>query len=148
MSNDNRGTFSDDDTNGVDRNVDPTIDFGDEFGVVKFAETDDSGPALAFGTNDTEQLPHWTELPTGEVPQFRKTDDQPTRRIVIGASDNDNTDVWSAYNEPDSSASTGARRPSFETSTPPPVSSPRREGRIVIGTDPTDERRRPVSRDA
>ena len=153
MSNDNRGNFSDDDTNGVDRTVDPTIDFGDEFGVVKFAETDDSGPALAFGTNDTEHLPHWTEMPTGEVPQFGKTDDQPTRRIVIGANDSDrdnsdNTDVWSAYNEPDSSASTGARRPAFETTTPPPVSSPRREGRIVIGTDPTDERRRPVARDA
>ena len=155
MSNDNRGNFSDDDTNGVDRTVDPTIDFGDEFGVVKFAETDDSGPALAFGTNDTEQLPHWTEMPTGEVPRFGKTDDQPTRRIVIGANDSgrdrdnsDNSDVWSAYNEPDPSASTGARRPSFETTTPPPVSSPRREGRIVIGTDPTDERRRPVARDA
>jgi len=155
MSNDNRGNFSDDDTNGVDRTVDPTIDFGDEFGVVKFAETDDSGPALAFGTNDTEQLPHWTESPTGEVPRFGKTDDQPTRRIVIGANDSgrdrdnsDNSDVWSAYNEPDPSASTGARRPSFETTTPPPVSSARREGRIVIGTDPTDERRRPVARDA
>ena len=155
MSNDNRGNFSDDDTNGVDKTVDPTIDFGDEFGVVKFAETDDSGPALAFGTNDTEQLPHWTESPTGEVPRFGKTDDQPTRRIVIGANDSgrdrdnsDNSDVWSAYNEPDPSASTGARRPSFETTTPPPVSSARREGRIVIGTDPTDERRRPVARDA
>ena len=155
MSNDNRGNFSDDDTNGVDRTVDPTIDFGDEFGVVKFAETDDSGPALAFGTNDTEQLPHWTEMPTGEVPRFGKTDDQPTRRIVIGANESgrdrdnsDNSDVWSAYNEPDPSASTGARRPSFETTTPPPVSSARREGRIVIGTDPTDERRRPVARDA
>lgn len=151
MSNDNRGNFSDDDTNGVDRTVDPTIDFGDEFGVVKFAETDDSGPALAFGNNDTEQLPHWTEMPTGEVPRFGKTDDQPTRRVVIGAnngSENDNTDVWSAYNEPDPSASSGARRPSFETTTPPPVSSARREGRIVIGTDPTDERRRPVARDA
>lgn len=155
MSNDNRGNFSDDDTNGVDRTVDPTIDFGDEFGVVKFAETDDSGPALAFGTNDTEQLPHWTEMPTGEVPRFGKTDDQPTRRIVIGANDSgrdrdnsDNSDVWSAYNESDSSASTGARRPSFETTTPPPVNSPRREGRIVIGTDPTDERRRPVATSA
>jgi phosphatidate cytidylyltransferase len=151
MSNDNRGSFSDDDTNGVDRTVDPTIDFGDEFGVIKFAETDDSGPALAFGNNDTEQLPHWTEMPTGEVPRFRKTDDQPTRRVVIGSndeSDNDKTDVWSAYNEPDKSASTGTRRPSFETTTPPPVNSPRREGRIVIGTDPTGERRRPVARDA
>ena len=155
MSNDNKGNYSDDDTNGDDRTVDPTIDFGDEFGVIKFAEVDDSGPALAFGANDTEQLPHWTESPTGEVPRSRKIDEQPTRRIVIGANDSsrdrddsDNTDVWSAYNEPDSSASTGARRPSFETTTPPPVSSPRREGRIVIGTDPTGERRRPVARDA
>jgi phosphatidate cytidylyltransferase len=151
MSNDNRGNFSDDDTNGVDRTVDPTIDFGDEFGVVKFAETDDSGPALAFGNNDTEQLPHWTEMSTGEVPRFGKTDDQPTRRIVIGANDaseNDNSDVWSAYNEPDPSASKGSRRPTFETTAPPPVTAPRREGRIVIGTDPTDERRRPVARDA
>jgi phosphatidate cytidylyltransferase len=151
MSNDNRDNFSDDDTNGLDRTVAPTIDFGDEFGVVKFAETDDSGPALAFGSNDTEQLPHWTEAPTGEVPRFGKTNDEPTRRIVIGASEgseSDNSDVWSAYNEPDPSASKGSRRPSFETTTPPPVTSPRREGRIVIGTDPTDERRRPVARDA
>jgi len=147
MSNDNRGNFSDDDTNGVDRTVDPTIDFGDEFGVIKFAETDDSGPALAFGTNDTEQLPHWTEMGTGEVPRFMKPEAEAPRRAVIKDSD-DNTDVWSAYNDTDSSASTGNRRPSFETTTPPPVTSPRREGRIVIGTDPTDERRRPVSRDA
>jgi phosphatidate cytidylyltransferase len=150
MSNDNRGNFFDDDTNGVDKTVDPTIDFGDEFGVVKFAEIDDSVPALAFGANDTEQLPHWTEPPTGEVPRFRKTDNQPSRRVVIGLdreSADDNTDVWSAYNEPDPSAPEVTRRRSFETTTPPPVRSPRREGRIVIGTDPTDERRRPVMRD-
>ena len=87
MSNDNKGNFSDDDTNGVDRIVDPTIDFGDEFGVVKFAETDDSGPALAFGSNDTEQLPHWTEMPTGEVPRFGKTDDQPNSspKSIVGS---------------------------------------------------------------
>jgi phosphatidate cytidylyltransferase len=158
MGKDNRGIFSDDDTNGVD----PTIDFGDEFGVVKFAETDDSGPALAFGVHDTEQLPHWTEPPTGEVPRFRKSDAQPTRRVIIGANDttndiDDNTDVWSAYNEPDPSASKGARRPivdltggrrQFETTTPPPIRTPRREGRIVIGTDPTNEARRPVAQDA
>ncbi len=149
MSNDNRGRNSDDDTNGSD----PTIDFGDEFGVVKFAETDDSGPAFAFGANDTEQLPHWTEPPTGEVPRFKKSDDQPTRRVIIGANNadndtDDNTDVWSAYNEPDPSVSTGVSRPSFQTTTPPPVSAPRREGRIVIGTDPTNESRRPVAQDA
>jgi len=57
--------------------------------------------------------------------------------------------VWSAYNEPDPSASKGSRRPTFETTAPPPVTAPRREGRIVIGTDPTGETRRPTApRDA
>ena len=143
MSDDNRRGR--DDTGGQD----PTIDFGDEFGLVRFAEQDDSGPALSFGGNETEQLPHWTEPPTGEIPRFMKADREAS---------NDETDVWSAYNEPEQTASTGAKRPAvdltggsrkFDPGTPPPVSRPRREGRIVIGTDPTDERRRPaVSRDA
>ena len=62
MSDDNRRGR--DDTSGQD----PTIDFGDEFGLVRFAEQDDSGPALSIGGNETEQLPHWTEPPTGEIP--------------------------------------------------------------------------------
>jgi phosphatidate cytidylyltransferase len=81
-----------------------------------------------------------------------KQDTEAARRPA--AEIDDETDVWSAYNEP----STGARRPPvdltggsrrFETTTPPPVERPRREGRIVIGTDPTGETRRPSgTRDA
>lgn len=141
-----------DDNYGSDNTNDPTIDFGDEFGVVRFGSDDDSGPALSFGGNETEQLPHWTEPATGEIPRFMKQDTEAARRPVADV--DDETDVWSAYNEP----STGARRPPvdltggsrrFETTTPPPVERPRREGRIVIGTDPTGETRRPVApRDA
>jgi phosphatidate cytidylyltransferase len=119
---------------------------------VRFGSDDDSGPALSFGGNETEQLPHWTEPATGEIPRFMKQDTEAARRPA--AEVDDETDVWSAYNEP----STGARRPPvdltggsrrFETTTPPPVERPRREGRIVIGTDPTGETRRPVApRDA
>jgi phosphatidate cytidylyltransferase len=119
---------------------------------VRFGSDDDSGPALSFGGNETEQLPHWTEPATGEIPRFMKQDTEAARRPA--AQVDDETDVWSAYNEP----STGARRPPvdltggsrrFETTTPPPVERPRREGRIVIGTDPTGETRRPVApRDA
>jgi len=141
-----------DDNYGSDNTNDPTIDFGDEFGVVRFGSDDDSGPALSFGGNETEQLPHWTEPATGEIPRFMKQDTEAARRPA--AEIDDETDVWSAYNEP----STGTRRPPvdltggsrrFETTTPPPVERPRREGRIVIGTDPTGETRRPAApRDA
>ena len=143
--------MSDDDTKRNRRDEtgsDPTIDFGDEFGVVRFADEDDSGPALSFG-NETEQLPHWTEPPTGDLPRFMKGegDDATDAPIRIG---DDSTDVWGAYN--DTSASrprvdlTG-KTPRFETSTPPPVQRPRREGPIRIGTDPTGENSRPIPRD-
>jgi phosphatidate cytidylyltransferase len=141
VSNDNRGN----DNRGSDNTNDPTIDFGDEFGVVRFGSDDDSGPALSFGSNETEQLPHWTEPATGEIPRFMKQDTESARRPE---QDDDETDVWSAYNDPSAPArkppidltGDGPRR--FETTTPPPVERPRREGRIVIGTDPTGETRR------
>ena len=144
--------MSDDDTKRNRRDetggVDPTIDFGDEFGVVRFADEDDSGPALSFG-NETEQLPHWTEPPTGDLPRFMKGEDDDATDAPIRIGD-DSTDVWGAYN--DTSASrprvdlTG-KTPRFETSTPPPVQRPRREGPIRIGTDPTGENSRPIPRD-
>lgn len=148
MSDDNfRRKRRDDLTSGADPTKDPTIDFGDEFGVVRFSD-DDSSPAISFDAADTDQLPHWTEPPTGEVPRFMKTGGDSDPR------DSDRTDVWSEYNSPAPTPSTGARRPVVDltgerrpgrTGAVPPVSRPRSEKRIVIGTDPTDERRRPVA---
>ncbi len=46
----------------------------------------DEGPALRFGPDDTGPLPHWTEPPTGEVPQ------------ILGEPDPSNDlDVWSSF---------------------------------------------------
>ncbi len=149
MSDDNfRRDRRDDSTRRSDPTKDPTIDFGDEFGVVRFSDDDDSSPAISFDTADTDQLPHWTEPPTGKVPRFLKTSEEPKPR------DNDRTDVWSEYNSPAPTPSTAPRRPvvdltggshSRRSDAPPPVSRPRPDKRVVIGTDPTDERRRPVA---
>lgn len=149
MSDDNfRRERRDDLTRRLDPTKDPTIDFGDEFGVVRFSDEDDSSPAISFDTADTDQLPHWTEPPTGKIPRFTKTTGESDLR------DNDRTDVWSEYNTPGPTPSAGARRPlvdltggtrSRRSDTPPPVARSRSDKRVVIGTDPTDERRRPVA---
>lgn len=61
--------MSDDTTNsGGTGDRDQTVDFGDEFGVVKFADEDTTGP-ITVQTGQTEQVPHWSEPPTGEVPR-------------------------------------------------------------------------------
>ena len=60
---------------------DQTVDFGDEFGVVKFADEDTTGP-VTVQTGQTEQVPHWSEPPTGEVP--RSLDASGAARQEIG----------------------------------------------------------------
>jgi phosphatidate cytidylyltransferase len=68
---------------------DPGADAGAE-GVASDVEgvqiAGDDGPALRFGPDDTGPLPHWTEPPTGEVPQ------------ILGEPDPSNDlDVWSSF---------------------------------------------------
>ena len=65
-------TLSDDTTGSI---TDSTLDFGEEFGVVKFADADDSQPAFSVDSTDTAKLPHWSDAPTGESPRF--TAEQP-----------------------------------------------------------------------
>lgn len=136
-----------------DRVKDPTVDFGDEFGVVRFSDDDDSSPALSFGTSDTDQLPHWTEPATGEVPRFLKEQDDDT-----GA--DDRAGVWSEYNTPSPTPAAGGRRP--EVAPAGQSRAPRQPmsrqpasrqsdpstgatRRVVTGTYLTGENRRPAS---
>lgn len=149
MSDDNfRRDRRDDTSRGPDPTKDPTIDFGDEFGVVRFSDEDDSSPAISFDTADTDQLPHWTEPPTGKVPRFMRSAGE------TGSRDVDRTDVWAEYSTPTPTPSAGERRPIVDltggtrprrSEAPPPVARPRSDKRVVIGTDPTDERRRPTA---
>ena len=134
-------------------------DFGDDFGTVEFAD-DDKAPTISFG-DDTGPLPHWTEPPTAELPRTP----QPS------AADDD---VWSTFSKPavqptapppateprlglfDESVdvSSGSYRDEptrevryFDDEASAPTPTPRREARLVIGSDPTDERlRRPEPR--
>ena len=137
-------------------------DFGDDFGTIEFADEGEA-PALSFG-DDTGPLPHWTEPPTTELP-----------RTPQAAPADD--DVWSTFSKPavqptpppapteprlglfddlaDSSSGSYRDEPTREAryfaddepSTPVPAAPPRREARLVIGSDPTDERlRRPEGR--
>ena len=123
MSDDRRDDTDSNETTGELR--DNTIDFGDEFGEVKFADSDDSAPAISVDSTDTAQLPHWSEEPTGESPRFGVQPRDPSRP---GTRD----------------ASRPTREPSRPAS-PPPVSRPAPEGRIRIGSDPTDQRARRTS---
>jgi len=132
-------------------------DFGDDFGTIQFADEGD-GPSLSFG-DDTGPLPHWTEPPTSELP-----------RTV--AADTTSDDVWSTFSRPavqptqapeprgglfdDLAGDTTPSGASYrdeptrearyfddEPTAPAPIPA-RREPRLVIGSDPTDERlRRP-----
>jgi len=125
MTDDRRDATGGDETTGEirettrdttrDTSRDTTLDFGEEFGAVKFADSDDSSPAISVDHADTAKLPHWSDAPTGESPRFgvqsRDTSRDTTRDTNI-------------------------------PSTPPPVSRPAPTGRIRIGSDPTDPRAR------
>ena len=67
--------------NTRDTTRDNTLDFGEEFGVVKFADSDDSSPAIRVDSTDSAQLPHWSEAPTGEAPRFGVQPRDPSRPV-------------------------------------------------------------------
>ena len=84
MSDDRRDNTDSNETTGELR--DNTINFGDEFGEVKFADSDDSAPAISVDSTDTAQLPHWSEEPTGESPRFGVQPRDPSRSGTRDAS--------------------------------------------------------------
>ena len=130
-----------------------------EFGPPLFGDDEsaaDGSGGISFGDSDTGPLPHWTDPPTGEIP-----------RQLAGASAADPTDdldVWSSFSsssqQPSWRDGTGANpsgdldditglSPVFEQEPdayvdPAPtvrdesVPVRREQGRITIGTDPTD----------
>lgn len=125
MSDDRRDDTDSNETTGELR--DNTIDFGDEFGVVKFADSDDSSPVINVDSTDTAPLPHWSDAPTGEAPRFGVQPRDPSKPNT-----RDTT-------RPTGSATGGRMR------TPPPVSRPVPEGRIRIGKDPSGPMARSAS---
>jgi phosphatidate cytidylyltransferase len=140
-------------------------DFGDDFGTVQFA--DDDAPALSFG-DDTGPLPHWTEPPTSEIPRvpapdapaddvwstFSRPAVQPDQTPpTVGGLFDDLAPEPAYRDEPTREAryfdDSPVTSPIDMPITAPTARQepPRREPRLVIGSDPTDERlRRPDMR--
>lgn len=132
----------------------------EDFGPPLFADTDDEeSGGLSFGASDTGPLPHWTEPPTGEMPR--------TLTTAAPSDSTDDLDVWSSFagkapvwrddqpvdphdetGEMEQVATVGHGVDDVDDVTNRDDSIPvRREpGRITIGTDPTDDRSRPVPR--
>ena len=147
MSDDRRDDTGSDETTGKlpvtpdasrDNTRDNTLDFGEEFGVVKFADSDDSSPAIRVDSTDTAQLPHWSEAPTGEAPRFGVQPRDPSRPISRDPS----RPVTRDASRPTRDTGRATSDPSRPMPAPPPVSRPAPEGRIRIGGDATDPRAR------
>ena len=133
--------MSDDDVWRRDRDDDPQEH--EPTGAVEQVES-----GLSFGSNDTGQLPHWTEPPTGEVPRLRSAS--------AAAADDDELDVWSSFTsespvwrEDAPVTDPSGEVPAQRTGQHEPVTGrtqavPAREpSRITIGTDPSGMPRRP-----
>ena len=110
-------------------------DFGDDFGTVQFGD-DAVEPVLSFG-DDTGPLPHWTEPPTGEIPKFLQSEPA------------DDADVWSTFSQPAVQPNASpepayrdepTREARYFENDATPGPGARREPRLVIGSDPTDDR--------
>jgi phosphatidate cytidylyltransferase len=146
--------------------------FPDEESSERSGSADDTGERrLRFGPNDTGPLPHWTDPPTGEIPQVAPQasgkdpgdeedvdvwsqfttetpvwrDDEPsTAGDTSGGTDRDATGEVGEV-RPDTLAEPAGREASGEIplAQPPPRREP---GRITIGTDPSGVPRRPPTR--
>ncbi len=131
----------------------------EDYGPPLFAEStddDDESGGISFGASDTGPLPHWTEPPTGEMPRTLATSapSDPTDDLDVWSSFAGKAPVWRDDQPVDPHDETGEMdqvvpiEPIIDDVTNPDDSIPlRREpGRITIGTDPTDDRSRPVPR--
>ena len=135
----------------------------EDFGPPLFGELtdDETADGLSFGSSDTGPLPHWTEPPTGEMPRTLTASTPPdsTDDLDVWSSFAGKAPVWRDDQVVDPHDETGEMERLVSTDAVAVVvvaddvtnrddSIPiRREpGRITIGTDPTDDRSRPMPR--
>ena len=139
----------------------------DDFGPPLFADDPTGevhGGDLSFGDSGTGPLPHWTEPPTGELPQVLSSGSvsDPSDDLDVWSSFTGQSPVWRDDRSADGASGlddfadlppAGAvddDHPSddaffdMDETAPEPAAPARREpGRITIGTDPTDGASRP-----
>jgi len=148
-------------TDDARRTKRPDEEEAEDYGPPLFADArdDDSTDGLSFGASDTGPLPHWTEPPTGEIPRTLTTSapSDPSDDLDVWSSFAGKAPVWSddgpvdPHDETNEIERVGAAPPLAEeaddiTARDDSIPLRREPGRITIGTDPTDDRSRPVAR--
>jgi phosphatidate cytidylyltransferase len=133
----------------------------EDYGPPLFADVadDDASDGLSFGTSDTGPLPHWTEPPTGEMPRTLTAapSPDPSDDLDVWSSFAGKAPVWSDDQPVDPHDETGEMEqvvvgepvlgdPDDITNRDDSIPLRREPGRITIGTDPTDDRSRPIPR--
>src|SRR4029078_2655280 len=138
----------------------PDEEEAEDFGPPLFADSDDdTTDGLSFGSSDTGPLPHWTEPPTGEMPRTLTTSapSDPSDDLDVWSSFAGKAPVWSDDRPVDPHDETNeiervipieaiADESDDVTNRDDSIPLRREPGRITIGTDPTDDRSRPIPR--
>ena len=126
--------FSNDDTPVLPEPIqkESTVDFGDDFGVVKFADDDDATPIDSFSGIRTEQIPQVTTAATNPAPKLIQISEDTISPTPARGDARERVNL------------TGGARRIEPNNAPPPVSRSARESRITIGSDPTGEQSRPT----
>lgn len=126
--------FSNDDTPVMPERVqiESTVDFGDDFGVVKFADDDDPTPIDSFSGIRTEQIPQVTAASTNPAPNLIQISEDTISPTPARGDARERINL------------TGGSRRIEPNRAPPPISRNTREGRITIGGDSTGEQNRPA----
>jgi len=131
-------------------------DFGPPLFADDMSDSDGSG-GISFGA-DTGQLPHWTDPPTGEIPRevsgsgaasdptddldvwssFSSSDQSPGWRDGVGADTSGTLDDITGLSPVFEQSEADAYVDQASTARDESVPARREQGRITIGTDPTD----------
>ena len=137
--------FSNDDTPVLPERVqnESSVDFGDDFGVVQFADDVDATPKDSFSGLRTEQIPQVTASSTNQPAKLIQISEDTISPTPARGDARERVNLSGGDGRERVNLTGGSRRIE-PNNAPPPVSRSAREGRITIGSDPTGEQNRPM----
>ena len=137
--------FSNDDTPVLSERAqnESSVDFGDDFGVVQFADDEDATPIDSFSGIRTEQIPQVVATPAVQAPKLIQISEDTISPTPARGDARERVNLSGREGRERVNLTGGSRRIE-PNNAPPPASRSAREGRITIGSDLTGEQNRPT----
>ncbi|CAB5063063.1 unannotated protein [freshwater metagenome] len=137
--------FSNDDTPVLPERAqtESSVDFGDDFGVVQFADDEDATPIDSFSGIRTEQIPQVVATPAVQAPKLIQISEDTISPTPARGDARERVNLSGREGRERVNLTGGSRRIE-PNNAPPPASRSAREGRITIGSDLTGEQNRPT----